>query len=91
METSISIGVIAIVTRIVVTALRKAGLPDRVTPLAALGIGASLFILSALYTGADAFAALISGILAGGAAVGLYELQKQTFKPLSDGNQPPEG
>lgn len=91
MDVTVTIGAVAVVIRIVVSALRRAGLPDRITPLVALAMGAAIFAADAFVRGGDYLTALLSGLLAGGSAVGLYELQHQTFKPLPDEDHLPEG
>ena len=74
------LGGITVGVRILVSALKQAGLPKRFAPLTAVVLGAIAGSVGGNVTGADWYADLVLGILAGGAAVGLYEIGRQATK-----------
>ena len=74
------LGGITVGVRILVSALKQAGLPKRFAPLTAVTLGAIAGSVGGNTTGADWYAGLVLGILAGGAAVGLYEIGRQATK-----------
>lgn len=58
--------------------LRRAELlADRFTPLTAVGLGVGVAVAVALTTDVGVLAALVGGVLAGGATVGLHQVPKQ--------------
>lgn len=71
---------IAVGVRIIVSALKQAGLPKRFAPLTAVALGAIAGSIGGNITGADWYTGVVLGILAGGAAVGLYEIGRQATK-----------
>lgn len=77
--TLLELGVVVPVTFIAVAAVRRAGLADRFTPLAAIGIGVVLGVIAAFGGILDLtpVAAGFGGALAGGATVGLHQVPKQ--------------
>ena len=74
------LGGITVGVRILVSALKQAGLPKRFAPITAVVLGAIAGSIGGNVTGADWYAGLVLGILAGGAAVGLYEIGRQATK-----------
>ena len=76
----LGLGGISVGVRIVVSALKLAGLPKRYAPLTAVILGAIAGGLGGQATGADWYVSVALGILAGGAAVGLYEIGRQATK-----------
>lgn len=75
---------ITVGVRIIVSALKQAGLPKRYAPLTAVALGAIAGSIGGNITGADWYTGVILGILAGGAAVGLYEIGRQAAKGHAD-------
>ncbi len=75
---------ITIGVRIIISALRQAGLPGRYAPLAAVLLGALAGQVGAYFAGTDWYTGLLLGVLAGGAAVGLYEIGHQVTKQRTD-------
>lgn len=73
------LGSITVGVRIVVSALKHAGLPKRYAPITAVILGAIAGSVGGNLTGADWFTSLVLGILAGGSAVGLYEIGRQAI------------
>lgn len=71
---------IAVGVRILVSALKQAGLPKRFAPLTAVTLGAIAGSIGGNIAGADWYTGVVLGILAGGAAVGLYEIGRQASK-----------
>ena len=80
----LGLGGISVGVRIVVSALKLAGLPKRFAPLTAVFLGALAGGLGGPATGAGWYTSVALGILAGGAAVGLYEIGRQATKPHQD-------
>ena len=79
------LGAITVGVRILVSALKQAGLPKRFAPLTAVILGAIAGSVGGNLTGADWYTGVVLGILAGGAAVGLYEIGRQAAKsPLEE-------
>jgi hypothetical protein len=74
------LGGITVGVRILVSALKQAGLPKQFAPLTAVILGAIAGGTGGFATGADFYASTMLGVLAGGAAVGLYEIGKQATK-----------
>ena len=73
-------GATVVVSIIVGVVLRALNLSpeskDRFGPLIAIGIGVVVVGAAALYSGADIGQALLTGLLAGSAAMGLYDTVK---------------
>lgn len=78
------LGGITVGVRILVSALKQAGLPKRFGPLTAIVLGAIAGGVGGNITGADWYTGVFLGILAGGAAVGLYEIGRQASKHQPD-------
>ena len=78
------LGGITVGLRILVSALKQAGLPKRFAPVTAVVLGAIAGSAGGNISGADWFTSLVLGILAGGAAVGLYEIGRQATKHWPD-------
>ena len=74
------LGGITVGVRIIVSALKQAGLPKRFAPITAVALGAVAGSIGGNIAGADWYTSLVLGILAGGAAVGLYEIGHQATK-----------
>ena len=74
------LGGITVGVRIIVSALKQAGLPKRIAPITAVALGAIAGSIGGNIAGADWYTSLVLGILAGGAAVGLYEIGHQATK-----------
>ena len=74
------LGGITVGVRILVSALKQAGLPKRFAPITAVALGAIAGSIGGTISGTDWFTGLVLGILAGGAAVGLYEIGRQATK-----------
>ena len=74
------LGGITVGVRILVSALKQAGLPKRFAPLTAVLLGAVAGSMGGYLNGTDWYTSLALGILAGGAAVGLYEIGRQATK-----------
>lgn len=74
------LGGITVGVRIIVSALKQAGLPKRFAPITAVALGAIAGSIGGNIAGADWYTSLVLGILAGGAAVGLYEIGHQATK-----------
>ena len=74
------LGGITVGVRILVSALKQAGLPKRFAPITAVVLGAIAGSIGGNMSGADWYTGLVLGILAGGAAVGLYEIGRQATK-----------
>lgn len=78
------LGSITVGVRILVSALKQAGLPKRFAPITAVALGAIAGSIGGTITGVDWFTGLVLGILAGGAAVGLYEIGRQATKQRAE-------
>lgn len=78
------LGGITVGVRILVSALKQAGLPKRFAPLTAVALGAIAGSIGGNISGTDWYTGLVLGILAGGAAVGLYEIGRQATKPRTE-------
>lgn len=76
----VGLGSITVGIRILVSALKQAGLPKRFAPITAVVLGAIAGSAGGNITGADWYTGVVLGILAGGAAVGLYEIGHQASK-----------
>ncbi len=74
------LGGITVGVRILVSALKQAGLPKRFAPLTAVMLGGVAGSIGSNITGTDWYTGVFLGILAGGAAVGLYEIGRQASK-----------
>lgn len=78
------LGSITVGVRILVSALKQAGLPKRFAPITAVALGAIAGSIGSTITGVDWHTGLVLGILAGGAAVGLYEIGRQATKQRAE-------
>ena len=70
---------IAPVMIVIVEALKQAGVPTRWLPVLAILGGALLGLVYALTTGSDLLSGALGGILAGGAAAGIYDAGKSVI------------
>ena len=80
----VGLGSITVGVRILVSALKQAGLPKRFAPITAVALGAIAGSIGSTITGVDWYTGLVLGILAGGAAVGLYEIGRQATKQRAE-------
>lgn len=79
-----------VVVTIIVEVLMRAIKPspetkDRIGPLVAVGVGVLVVGAAALYNGADLGQALLTGLLSGAAAIGLYDVARSATPTRSGG------